>query len=176
MKLQSPPSSFKNIFFVTTPSRTHHSLTRLTQQQPPLSLAYINSRVSRIICHHKGGAEEWIPTKAIFYFFSDTRLKRFFMILRGSLSSRKFFPGSSNAAVLIVPQVFMMYYGGFYIVLPIMAVCTGSSSNGVEKEGCLQHTRWNLLYFLWKMDFSSSWNREEAEFNMSGGWNWISIY
>lgn len=72
-----PLSAFKNIFFMTTPSRTHHSLTLLTQQQPPLSLACINSRVSRIICHHKGGAEEWISTKAIFYSFSDTYWKDF---------------------------------------------------------------------------------------------------
>lgn len=46
-----------------------------------------------------------------------------------------------------------MFYGGFCIVLPITTVCMSSSSNGVEKEGCLRHTRWNLWCFFMKNGF-----------------------
>lgn len=84
------------------------------------------------------------------------------------------FMESSNASVLIVPQVFMMYYGGFYCVFVLLAVCM--SSTLMELKGGVSWTySMKFMIFIslgfWKMVFCSIRIKKSGkkESNMSGG-------
>lgn len=74
------------------------------------------------------------------------------------------------ASVLIVPQVFMMYYGGFYCIQQRMHLCR-NFLNGVESRRGV-FSRLDEIYDFYpceKMDFFEA-ESGKREFNMSGRW------
>lgn len=64
--------------------------------------------------------------------------------------------GSSNASVLIVPQVFVMYYGGFYCAMACVHVCMNISlmelKGGVSLTISLKFMIFLFHSSMWKMD------------------------